>query len=170
VRAGRGVRQAVTMACLLAAVTGCATAAKSRQNTPPMNHRAAAPEEQTRTVRIYFGAPLGAPKAGHVVSAPEQHIRDGLARFEEHRYELAAREFEAVQEELTESQSELNRSCLISAAVCRLLADDPHGFARTVASLKQTYRPEELGSMEWKDPRVKALLELYDRLQRQGNL
>ena len=68
------------MACVLAALTGCASAAKSRQNAPPTTHLAATQEAQTRAVRMYFGNPLEAPRPGPEASAPERHMAAATAR------------------------------------------------------------------------------------------
>ena len=99
----------------------------------------------------------------------DEHIRCGLFYFDQERFAAAAGEFEKARKRISGRQNPLNRACLMSAAVCHLLADNKPAFIKTIKELKSTYNRYELIVVKDSDDRVKVFYELYDKLMKTGN-
>jgi len=118
------------------------------------------PPELPKAVSFRFPQPLViATPAGDPATAQE-HIQCGLFYFEHCRYEEAAREFSSARSRITDPRNSLNRDCLVSEAVCYLLADNKPAFVGAVNALRATYTHYELMAIEHQNLRLKALTDI----------
>ena len=107
------------------------------------------------------------PKKNPVTA--EEHIRCGLFYFNREKFIAAGGEFEKAKKKISGRQNSLYRACLMSAAVCNLLADNKPVFLKAIKELKTNYSRYELMIIEGKDDRVKTLLALYNKLMKTCN-
>lgn len=151
---------AATVLCV--SLISCATPKTKLDVVPPVFK----PAER---IRLHFKRPL-------IVRTPEkdpvttdEHIRCGLFYFDQEQFVAAAGEFEKARKGISGRQNPVYRACLMSAAVCHLLADNKPAFMQTIKELKSTYNRYELIVVENSDARVKVLYELYNELMKTGN-
>ena len=121
----------IASTALCVSFTGCATPKPKPEVAFPVLKPA-------ETIRLHFKRPL-------IVRTPEkdpvttdEHIRCGLFYFEQERFAAAANEFEKARKGISGRQNPLYRACLMSAAVCHLLADNKPAFMQTIKELKST--------------------------------
>ena len=124
--------------------------------------------EPPRTVSFRFAPSL-------VVSAPagepatvREHVRCGLFYFQHNRYEEAAKSFQAARGPILDPANDLSRQCIVAEAVCQLLSDNKPAFVKTVNALKATYNKYELMTVEQRDSRMKALMDVQSAFARIG--
>lgn len=118
------------------------------------------PSATPEAVSFRFPQPLAvATPAGDPTTAQE-HIQCGLFYFEHCRYEEAAGEFSSARSRIRDPRNALSRDCLVSEAVCYLLADNKPAFMGAVNALRATYTHYELMAIEHQNLRLKALTEI----------
>lgn len=152
----------VAVMVLYVILTGCATS-KSKPEALPLVYN---PGE---TINLDFRSPLIIKTPEQDPVTTEEHIRCGLFYFEQERFGDAATQFEKAGQRISDGQNPLYRACLMSAAVCQLLADDKPAFMKAVQELKSSFSRYELLVIEGKDERVKAIFGLYDAFLKTGN-
>jgi len=143
---------------LYLSLTGCTTA----KPLPP----AYRPVE---TVSLHFKRPLIIKTPERDPITVEEHILCGLFYFDQERFAEAADEFEKARIGIGHPWNNLNRACLMSAAICHLLTDNKEAFVKTVDELKCTYSSYQLITIQKRDCRVKAIFELYNEFMKTGN-
>jgi len=151
---------AIVLLCL--SLTGCATTnAKTKALSPEC--------KSLEIVQLRFKRPIKVTPPEKDPVTTDEHIRCGLFYFDQERFAAAANEFEKARKRISGRQNPLYRACLMSAAVCHLLADNKPAFMQTIKELKSTYNRYELIVVKDSDNRVKVLYELYDKLMKTGN-
>jgi hypothetical protein len=96
-------------------------------------------------------------------SIAQIQIKRGLSLFDGGHYAEAANHFEHAAK-ATGDESTV-RSCFIAAAVCHLVANDKKGFVSTVDQLKRRYEETDFLLVTDRDARMKALIELSEKIQ-----
>ena len=151
---------AATLLCLF--LTGCATT-----NAKP---EALSPEcKSLEIVQLRFKRQVRVTTPEKEPVTVEEHIRCGLFYFDQERFAAAANEFEKARKRISGRQNPLYRACLMSAAVCHLLADNKPAFIKAIKDLKSTYNRYELIVVKDSDDHVKVFFALYDKLMKTGN-
>jgi len=120
-------------------------------------------------VNLRFERPINIPTPEKEPNTVEEHIRCGLFYFDRERFTEAAEEFGKAREMISESENNIYRACLISAAVSHLMVDNREAFITAVKELKSTYSNYQLIVIEERDRRVRALFKLYDNFIETGN-
>lgn len=151
---------AIILLCL--SLTGCATTkakpeALSLESKPP------------KILQLRFKRQIKVMTPEKAPVTVEEHIRCGLFYFDQERFAAAANEFEKARKRISGRQNHLNQACLMSAAVCHLLADNKPAFIKAIKDLKSNYNRYELIVVKDSDDRVKVFYELYDKLMKTGN-
>ncbi len=151
---------AIILLCL--SLTGCAT---TKEKPEALSLECKPPKiVQLRFKRLIKVTP---PEKDPVTT--DEHIRCGLFYFDQEKFVAAANEFEKARNGISGRQNPLYRACLMSAAVCHLLADNKPAFMQTIKDLKSTYNRYELIVVKDSDDSVKVLYELYDKVMKTGN-
>lgn len=143
-------------------LTGCASSKAKTEALLPVY-------EPAETIKLHFKDPLITKTPEQDPATAEEHIRCGLFYFDQERFVDAATQFEKAGQRISDRQNQLYRACLMSAAVCQLLADDKPAFMEAVQELKSSFSRYELLVIEGKDERVKAIFGLYDAFLKTGN-
>ena len=144
-------------------------APKAKSNTLARIAKPAPTLEPVKTVELRFHKSIKTVTPAKEPDTVKEHIGCGLFLFDRERYEDAAVEFERACLDISGHQSPLYRTCLMSAAVCRLISNDKQAFFKNMRALKFSYNKYEWMDKKGRDDRLKALYDLYNEFIKTGN-